>query len=62
MKEMSATRQIESGADSSDNIELDSEGKIFNTDVTKKSFQFDGFTVTIQARALKISTTNEEAH
>ena len=62
MKEMSATRQIESGADSSDNIELDSEGNCKNTDVVKKEFQLDGFTVTIQARALKIPMTNEEAY
>ena len=47
MKDLSAKKQIESSIDSSDNIELDSEGNCKNTDVVKKEFQLDGFTVTI---------------
>ena len=62
MKDLSVKKQIESSIDSSDNIELDSEGNCKNTDVVKKEFQLDGFTVTIQARALKIPMANGEAY
>ena len=54
LRELKATTS-EAAAESSDNVELDSEGRVGqNADVIKKSFEFGTFKVTVQARAIKM--------